>query len=441
MRIIFLCLMTAIGAVACRSARVVEANLPDYYEESVASRIPVLQESLEHSSDCFFFWTDTHLEKNDGFAPEIIRYAGSRLGRQFPKTFFGGDAIPSFTDDIRPYIDAYRAQCERILECGPLYQVHGNHDFTFKYKPGGSGVTLDMDTTVAIIRSVMSEKGVVRNPDDPNSNYYYLDVPSAKLRYVVLDSSDSVKDTGIGFGLRGSVGPVQRRWIFSEAILNAPRSYSILVISHVPQLACSTGESTPVVEEALGAFALHRRHFMDDEDYRFDLRPDLKLLAVVAGHDHHDMQMYKEGVLHILTAADANYRDFRRDPFATLDRRVSGTVNANAVDFVCVDNNHDVLRLLRLGYGPDRTFHLNPIALKRGESHTILGNAVSRDIYDAGSALKKKVGEKYTFFWDLNRDVASISDDGTVTAHAPGDATLMLVQPDGTREFYYIKVE
>lgn len=423
----------------CDGNRIAESNLPNYYEEYLSAKVPVLKDAARRSSDCFFFWTDSHLEKNDGYAPEIIRYAGSRLGRRVPKTFFGGDAIPSFTDDIKPFIDTYRNQSERVMECGSLYQVHGNHDFTFKYKPGGEGVTLDMDTTAAIIRSVMSMDGVVRNPDDANSNYYYFDEPKARIRYIVMDSSDSVKDTNIGFGLVDCVGPVQRHWIFSEGIMKAPGKYSVIVISHVPQLACSTGESTPEVEDALGAFAMHQRYLMDGVDYRFDLRSDLKLLAVFAGHDHHDMQMYKDGVLHIFTAADANYRDFRRDPYATLERRISGTVDAQALDFVCIDKRKDVIRLVRLGYGPDRVFHLNPIIIKPGESYKVPDVAVRWDIYDTGSVLKKKEDEKYTYFWDLSRQVASVDDSGMVTALAPGDATLMAEMADGTRMFYYIR--
>ena len=121
-------------------------------------------------------------------------------------------------------------------------------------------------------------------------------------------------------------------------------------------------------------------------------------------------------MLHILTAADANYRDFRRDPFATLDRRVSGTVDAQALDFVCLDKSHSVLRLFRLGYGPDRIFHLNPVVLKPGGTYSVPDLAVRWQIYDTGSALKKKEDEKYTYYWDLSHNVASISNDGTVTA-------------------------
>ncbi len=437
MKSILWLLPAVVGLAAGCDARVVEADLPDYYEEYLSARMPVVKEAAGQSSDCFFFWTDSHLEKNDGYAPEMIRYVGSRLKR-FPKTFFGGDAIPAFTDDITPFIDAYRSQCGRVMECGRLYQVHGNHDFTFKYKPGGEGLTFDLDTTAALLQSVMSPEGVVRNPDDPHSNYYYLDEPKARIRYIVLDSSDSVKDTHIGFGLVDSVGPVQRRWIFSEAIMKAPRAYSLIVLVHVPQLACSTGGSTPEMEAALGALATHRRYRVDGAEYRFDLRPDLKLLAVLAGHNHHDMQMFKEGVLHIHTAADARYRDFRRDPYATLERRVSGTVDAQAIDWVCVSRRHDVLRLLRLGYGPDRIFHLEPIVLQPDESYQVPIEAVRWDIYDTGSALKKKENEKYAYYWDLSRQVASVDPAGRVTALAPGDATLLCEKADGTREFYYI---
>lgn len=432
-------LLMVVIAACCDGNRTVESNLPEYYEKYLSAKMAILKDAQKKSSDCFFFWTDSHLGKNDGYAPEIIRYAGSRLGGDMPKTFFGGDAIPSFAEDIKPFIDAYRSQCERVMECGRLYQVHGNHDFTIKFEPGGAGLTFNMDTTAAILRSVMTRDGVVRNPDDPNSNYYYLDEPKASIRYVVLDSSDSVKDTNIGFGLVDRVGPVQRKWIFSEAIMKAPRKYSIIVVSHVPQLACSTGESTSEVEAALGAFAMHRPHVMDGIEYRFDHRADLKLIAVFAGHDHHDMQMYKDGVLHILTAADANYRDFRRDPFATLDRRVSGTVDAQALDFVCLDKSHSVLRLFRLGYGPDRIFHLNPVVLKPGGTYSVPDLAVRWQIYDTGSALKKKEDEKYTYYWDLSHNVASISNDGTVTALSEGDATIMAEMADFTRIFYYVR--
>ena len=305
-------------------------------------------------------------------------------------------------------------------------------------------MTYDNAATSEIFRKSMTLSGVVHNNADPSSSYYYFDEKKSKIRYVVIDSSDHIKDTSVGFGIADSISVEQRRWLFRDAILGAPKKYSIVMVSHVPQFEYGTDSPTVEVIQGISAFSAHSSVVLDGEEYRFDQRKDLKLLAVFSGHLHHDMQIYQNGVLHVMMMGDVRYRDFRRDPFLDADyTRKTGTVNAHAVDFVCVLKKQNALAAIRLGAGPDRLFHMSPIVLKVGDKYRLtFSPEVKRAVaYDAKADFVKNETEKYSYIWKLNHSVVSVTEVGVITAITPGEATLMVERQNGLREFYHIKVE
>lgn len=420
-------------------------HLPSYFEENISSKSSLVKECLENASDCFFFWTDSHLSANDGYTPQIIEHASKAWNVKTPKIVFGGDIIPSFVKDMTPFIRQYEGQCEYMKGFGRVYPARGNHDFTFKYAPGKpEGVTYDNAATSEIFRKSMTLSGVVHNNADPSSSYYYFDEKKSKIRYVVIDSSDHIKDTSVGFGIADSISVEQRRWLFRDAILGAPKKYSIVMVSHVPQFEYGTDSPTVEVIQGISAFSAHSSVVLDGEEYRFDQRKDLKLLAVFSGHLHHDMQIYQNGALHVMMMGDVRYRDFRRDPFLDADyTRKTGTVNAHAVDFVCVLKKQNALAAIRLGAGPDRLFHMSPIVLKVGDKYRLtFSPEVKRAVaYDAKADFVKNETEKYSYIWKLNHSVVSVTEVGVITAITPGEATLMVERQNGLREFYHIKVE
>lgn len=444
-RIILLSLLMAFVSLKVYSQNNNDGQLPSYFKENISQKSSLVKEWIKHSSDCFFFWTDSHLNANDGYTPEIIEHASKVWNIKTPKIVFGGDIIPSFVDDMTPFIKQYEGQCEYLKGFGRVYPARGNHDFTFKYAPGKpEGVTYDNASTSDIFRRSMTLDNVVHNAADPGSSYYYFDEKKSKIRYVILDSSDYIKDTSRGFGIVDSISVEQRRWIFRKSILGAPKKYSILIVSHAPQFAYGADSPTEQVMQGLSALSTHSPIILDGEEYRFDQRRDLKLLAVFSGHLHHDMQIYQNAVLHIMMMGDVRYRDFKRDPFLDSDyTRKTGTINAHAVDFVCVLKKLNAIAAVRLGAGPDRLFYLSPIVLKVGEEYTIEPNKKAKRtvIYDAKADFVKNEAEKYSYIWKLNHSVASVKDTGVVTALTQGEATLMVERHNGLREFYYIKVE
>jgi hypothetical protein len=182
---------------------------------------------------------------------------------------------------------------------------------------------------------------------------------------------------------------------------------------------------------------------MDGREYAFDRRKDLKLIAVFSGHVHHDMQIYKDGVLHVMMMGDVRYRDFRRDPYLNPEEnRKTGTVNAHAIDLVCYKKKSETLRLFRIGAGPDRVFHLKPITLNVGDVSTLpdVRDVKRCGIYDSDAQLVSDPSEKYAYKWELKQNVAEVVD-GKIHALNAGEATLMIEHTNGIRSFYHIKVE
>ena len=445
LRIILLSVLLCSMFLNAYSQNNTDGQLPVYFEENISSKSLIVKDYLKRSSDCFFFWTDSHLNANDGYTPQIIEHASIAWNVKTPKVVFGGDIIPSFVDDMTPFIKLYERQCEYLKGFGCIYPARGNHDFTFKYAPGKpEGITYDNTMTSDIFRKSMTLDNVVHNSAEPGSSYYYFDEKKSKIRYVIFDSSDYVKDTSRGFGIVDSISIEQRRWMFKVAMLSAPKNYAIVIVSHAPQFEYGSDSPTIQVMQGISALSTHSRVVIDGEEYRFDKRKDLKLLAVFSGHLHHDMQIYQNGVLHIMMMGDVRYRDFRRDPFVDSEyTRKTGTVNAHAVDFVCVLKKRNAIAAVRLGAGPDRLFHLSPIELKVGDKYPIAFNQKDKRVvaYDAKAEFVKNEAEKYSYIWKLNHSVVDITDGGVITALTPGEATLMVERQDGLREFYCIKVE
>jgi len=411
-------------------------------ESEVAEKVECIKRIRDSQRDGFFFWTDSHVKTNMGNAPMYLRMAvGSSVGQ---KVIFGGDCMPAFVDNIEDCWSVQKMMNEEIMGFATLYSVRGNHDFTCKFSPERSeGITWSQEKTASAISGAMNGN-VYRNGSDPGCCYYYFDTAESKLRYIVFDTTDSVRSEDTGFGTIYGISDRQFDWIFTNAVLGAPSGYSLVILSHIPaNMNLESGAKAQKFSDAVAAIANHTDFELGDKKYMFSEREDLNLLFVLSGHHHNDLQFFTDDVLQIVTACDACYRDFIFSPFVTnRDTDRSHTELCQALDYVSISKDSRTVTMTRLGSGDDRVYHLERINIRQGhekELRSSLKGACSWCSYD-GKGNQYISGPHYSWTWVLSSRNVQVSADGRIKGLHEGEA-IVVASCDGIREFFLVKVD
>jgi hypothetical protein len=182
------------------------------------------------------------------------------------------------------------------------------------------------------------------------------------------------------------------------------------------------------------------------------------ILCNLTGHEHCERQTFRNGIWHITQPSDAAYNaDFRYGsaPWGPdFPDKKAETPYEQTFDCVHVDSANRSLHFTRIGGGGNRTFHLDPIRVRVGETADFnspaFGFSTSQlsafqlrwACYDADrvgiSPHPDNRWQKSIRYFD---DVAKISPDGVLSASKPGECVVLATSPDGTREFFAVVVE
>ena len=209
-----------------------EDGLPAYYGDHLADVAQRVRERAAKGRDAFWFFTDPHVPSNHKMSgrvlAKLIAETGVRkvvCGGDIPEAFGGRASVERSMAEFRTlWIDPIEAAG------GRFYLAKGNHDFTIRESmKSQNGFTVDGRTAAAYILGTSAAKGVTKNDADPECAYYYFDEPAAKLRYVVIDTTDSISPTRKYWGVENGVHPRQLDWL-RETIETSPNP--CVVLSH-----------------------------------------------------------------------------------------------------------------------------------------------------------------------------------------------------------------
>lgn len=294
----------------------IDNQIPLYYHKQLSNKI----ESIKTNKGCsFVFITDTHVSANVMLSPYLIR----EIVRATPvkNVIWGGDAIVAFgtNSSIDTQWKRQSLLDSLLLGIGHLYKIRGNHDYTIREsRVSDLGITYSQPKTAQLLFENHPD-GIVRNRKDLGGCYYYFDDKSARVRFVVFDTTDSVHGENIAWGTAYGVHDVQMKWIADSAIATTPKGYGLIFFSHVP-FTDTTGARHMVlsnVKEIVDAAASQSSGRVGTVKYDFTKLDDVKVLMCLSGHNHQDMQTFRKGVVHMVTACDAAYDDYMTDPFVS----------------------------------------------------------------------------------------------------------------------------
>jgi hypothetical protein len=421
------------------SCRIIDDDVPSCYADVLADKVKLIN-SDSPSVPSFIFITDTHANANRMVSPFLIRKILEQTN--ISKVIWGGDALCAFgqNSDIDVQWKKQLLFDSLVSQTGQIYKIRGNHDFTIKEsKTSNKGVTYSQQKTAQLLFENRPDD-LVRNDADPGACYYFFDDKLHHVRFIAFDTTDSVKGEDMAWGTIYGVNDVQLRWITDSAIATTPKGYGLVFLSHVP-FTDTTGARHVVlsnVREIVDAAALKTSGTIRSVDYDFTKLKDVKVLMCLSGHNHQDMQTYRNGVVHTVTASDAAYDDYKADPFVKdLTGRKKETVNEHCFDCVTINKKKELIKMYRIGVGGDRVFHTKPLLYrigKRKRLKTSLRDNVEWHSYNAS-------GNKYDGKWTLFNDIVSVDNHGNVRCQKIGESVVLAVDKKGNKEFYNIIVK
>lgn len=387
----------------------------------------------------FIFITDTHGTSNTWNSPQQIKYIFQNT--PIDKVIWGGDAISAYGNNIEQQWEWHCSAFDKIVKgFGNVYKVRGNHDFTIRaYEDSEDGRTLSQHQTFQYLFHD-APVGVVRNTEDPNGCYYYFDDDNCNVRYIIIDTDDSVEEGNVPWGVINGVHDVQLNWIANTAILNTPDNYGIIIVSHIPITDTTTQYFSTYKNllQVVNAVNSKSAGIIGPVSYDFSALSNVRVLLYLSGHQHHDMQTYQNGVLHVVTACDTAYSDYLSDPFV-VDKSGRYGANAQCFDGVCIDKNKENISFIRFGVGGNRFFHLQPVRFKVGEEVLLnisqKGDAFTWHSYNSS-------GNSYAnWVWTLSNTIVAVDGQGVVSGIVPGEAVVLNMNERGDKEFYNVIVE
>lgn len=318
-------------------------DVPSYWTPELKSAAAQIRRLQKNEADGFFFWTDAHYPENNGKTPALICSLNSQIeGR---RVFFGGDMAANRDDFVSALFPQFQAM-EQLRGCAEFYPMRGNHDIVTRTKPLDAPAKAKQQWKVAEFFRNYTSAGAVYNPSEQTTCYYYFDVPASGLRYIVFDTSDSVKGSKVKYG----ISPSQMRWIVEKAIMGAPAGYRIVILSHIPFV----NEKKVGCEDAGEMVAALKNHGVFEYGgirYDFSKRKDLSVLFVLSGHRHRDMFFPEKGFPQIVSEADTSVQGGKVV-------KEAGDAEEQAFDYVSISRDFKTVTLFRIGHGQKRVFDL-----------------------------------------------------------------------------------
>ena len=417
----FLALSCILSSCSCSQCNSENLTLPEYYIDYLDEVVHDIEKLKKEQADGFFFWTDSHYPENSTYTTSIINFIQNKVGKCF--VFNGGDVAKNAAS-LNVGLDINTPVFKSASQYGLFFPIRGNHDYTSSTaRDVELPETFDDRQVNDYLASFRSDLAVT-NSEDIFANYYYVDSPTAKIRYIVFDSTDSVKSSRVIYG----ISERQMQWIFDHAVHNLPDDWSLAFFSHVPLGPDHTSNMS--INEAASRV--------------FQISSSKNVLFCLSGHRHSDIETGIGDVFQILTEADCLEDTGRtRTPYS-LDAgvKISGTINEHTIDYVSISKDLKVVTMKRIGHGYDRIFNVCPIEIPVQKSiklHPGHEGDVTWFAYDADGCHVGKYDENRYRVMNTTHKYAEISESGVIHSISAGASIAVATYQDGTKEYFMIR--
>lgn len=291
-------------------------DVEPYYEDATRSAVEAIND-LGSEWDSFVVVTDTHDDWNENHSQDIIREIVQRTSA---KAFWLGDCSVGLWGDG----SQFEVYADKLISCrGSVYFALGNHD-----RIGWSD--FDLEQVQRCYNVFLSNKTV---DGVPTSYYYYFDNAVKKIRYMVINTSESETN-------HVTMSATQIAWIGRNVQL-PDSTWSLVVIGHCdidPDTSVVTGGSANA-QDICNAIEQCNGH----------------VVGYFCGHQHIDRittidNDFKQVTLLCDCIDDREYYPEIYD----YPTRTPGTASEQAVTIVSFNTVTGVVRFTRIGaYSPN----------------------------------------------------------------------------------------
>ncbi len=441
--------------------------LPSYWSSHLPGIAEKINRNKARTSDAFFFLTDVHMHANKLYSGKAIAQLIGSTGVK--NVYCGGDVPVAFGDKASASTTSLDGALAKYMDYvvdpvlaagGRYYGAKGNHDFSINANYNGIKYGTGVSHTYSALWArdyIMASRPapfVVTNADDPYACYYYRDAPHSRIRYIVIDTSDSTQaesnaSWGVGYGMHQP----QIDWLADHALATMPAGWSAVIMGHIP-IAPIVGTEYSVSGYNLSVF----RSILEAYQNRgtvtsFGITRDFSnaagnILFCLSGHWHVDRFTNLNGILHVTQVCDAAYNDYKKgSPFCGNElNRNSGSVNEQAFDcWQCDPRTRNIYATRIGGCSQDRLFHTRAVQVPAGGTHrfatTRLKGSVTWACYDGD---RGTISESYSTVEQnvvFNNDhLVSIGDNGKLTAGTPGSGVVVAYDSAYNKEVFCVEV-
>lgn len=292
--------------------------LRDGYMDGKVDEILSRVDASGGDCDVFFFTTDQHWRWNTRKSPALIGYLARRLNIE--RLFFGGDWADGYTENgILAFKDAFQ---------GKIYHALGNHDYMNYWCRLGEDEndvkSKEHTPAMATFQTISRIDGIMLG--DTMYGYYYVDNPTNKMRYIVLQV----------FTDESAVHLEQAQLDWLDGVLSSmPEGYLAVVFAHflgnvkddfTTELNSTTGVKVAQVCDKYAS----------------------KVACMFNGHTHRDGMCKTDGGIPVfVTTCDCWWLAGLQDD--TNNPRVAGTRTEQVIEVVIVDRTNHKVSAVRIG--------------------------------------------------------------------------------------------
>lgn len=318
-------------------------GLPEYYHSNsyIENKVQAIRDNASIVKGCTFgFITDLHFFFNSLMSGALLEYVNANTPLNL--IVCGGDIPPA------------RGTLEKLNKSAALYNqltdkvgreswltVKGNHDYCID---GDTPKTMTKGYQYnQIVRALETSKAVLTDEKD----YYYYDLPSQKIRFIVLDQYETTDAGDVQYGVKSNVTDEQLSWLANTLSVDG---YTFLVFSHSSCNSGIPGYDKVLAEVNTMLCAVNNKRVYTHGSIRADFTKTTSVVAcAIAGHNHTDMSKTTDQLLSITTTSDAALADGGIP-------RIAGTTSEQAFDIFTVDTENRKINAVRIGGGENRKF-------------------------------------------------------------------------------------
>lgn len=301
--------------------------IPAYWLEYLDGRLPAIREKctgVGAKGDSFIFFTDHHTRGNANNTRHIIDYV--RKYTPIDRAFHGGDAVSTVVGQTKDEALSWlwKFHDDYVSSRGVL-SVLGNHEYGV-YNTDGD--TLSNGEYYAALF-----KDVEKVADTGGVTYYYVDNPSSKIRYIVLDNDY----------IRLASNAEQSAW-YINALSSMEEGWTAVLLVHT-YYDGDAGSTPPdrslVITQIANDYNNRASGSSTVASWDFTSGKG-EVACLLCGHVHYDYAAVSNGIQVIVTTTDM--------------QGSTGDTTEQAVDLVFINTEARTIETIRLGYGEDRSW-------------------------------------------------------------------------------------